>query len=89
MPLAERQDRWRSMWATLAPCSPAAWGRAFIASLLRATAINAIPPRPGRGGISLVPEHAPRPAIGSELLLVEREPRRSALLVTPEPLPLN
>jgi trehalose 6-phosphate synthase len=84
MPLAERQERWQAMWAAIEPRSPVAWGRAFVAALLRATSISAVPDRPLRG--NLAAEHAPAAAIGSELVLVE--PRRAALLV-PEGVPLN
>ncbi|MBV9656249.1 MAG: trehalose-6-phosphate synthase, partial [Acetobacteraceae bacterium] len=37
MPLEERQERWNSLWQTVAGSSPLAWGRAFLASLLRAS----------------------------------------------------
>ena len=36
MPLAERQDRWRACWAAIEHRSPSAWGRSFVAALLRA-----------------------------------------------------
>ncbi|HET9019517.1 MAG TPA: trehalose-6-phosphate synthase [Acetobacteraceae bacterium] len=85
MPLAERQERWQTMWAAIENRSPIAWGRAFVAALVRATTINAVPEMGFRG--TLAPEHAPPPpAIGSELVLAE--PRRTAILL-PERLPLN
>lgn len=84
MPLAERQERWQTMWAAIEDRSPLAWGRAFVAALLRATTISAVPDRPLRGTIGA--EHAPPPAIGSELVLVEK--RRGPVLV-PERVPLN
>ncbi len=36
MRLPERQARWRAAWAAIEKATPAAWGRAFVASLLRA-----------------------------------------------------
>ncbi len=42
MPLAERQLRWRSLWAALEDRSPLGWGRSFVTALLRAAA----PPAP-------------------------------------------
>jgi trehalose 6-phosphate synthase len=36
MGLAERQERWQSMWQVLQGVSPIGWGRAFLAALLRA-----------------------------------------------------
>jgi trehalose 6-phosphate synthase len=86
MPLAERRARWQTMWAALAPRSPLAWGRAFVAALLRATSISAVSERPRRP--SLLPEGAPvpPPAIGSELVLVE--PRRPPIAAA-ELRPLN
>ncbi len=84
MPQAERRERWQTMWASIAPRSPVGWGRAFVAALLRATAINAVPDmplRPARAGGRL-----PSPPIGSELVLVE--PRRVTLQAA-ERVPLN
>ena len=83
MPLAERRARWQSMWAAIAPRSPVVWGRAFVAALLRATAINAVPDRPLRGG--LLGEPARQRVIGGELVLVD--PRRA--LPLPERMKLN
>jgi len=58
MPLAERRERWLSMWDALADRSPVAWGRAFVASLLRASSIVAVPDqrplRTGTGPLALV-----------------------------------
>ena len=36
MHLAERQERWQTLWQTIAPASPLGWGRSFLAALLRA-----------------------------------------------------
>jgi trehalose 6-phosphate synthase len=36
MPLAERQERWRAAWQAIELATPAAWGRSFLSSLLRA-----------------------------------------------------
>ncbi|MDE2573723.1 MAG: trehalose-6-phosphate synthase [Rhodospirillales bacterium] len=38
MGLAERQTRWRALWAAIENRSPVLWGRSFVASLLRARA---------------------------------------------------
>ncbi|MCW3473997.1 alpha,alpha-trehalose-phosphate synthase (UDP-forming) [Limobrevibacterium gyesilva] len=37
MDLAERQARWRALWAAIEHRSPVIWGRSFVATLLRAT----------------------------------------------------
>jgi trehalose 6-phosphate synthase len=37
MGLAERQDRWQAMWRAIEGGSALAWGRNFVAALLRAT----------------------------------------------------
>jgi trehalose 6-phosphate synthase len=50
MPLAERQARWRSMWAAIEHRSPAVWGRSFVATLTRATLAQ---PRPAETPISI------------------------------------
>ena len=84
MPLAERRERWQAMWAAIEHRSPVAWGRAFVAALLRATTISAVPDIGLRG--NAIAGHAPPSAIGSELVLVE--PLRTPLLL-PERLPLN
>ena len=41
MGLAERQARWRSLWSAIQNRTPVAWGRNFVAALLRATAAAA------------------------------------------------
>jgi trehalose 6-phosphate synthase len=97
MPLAERRERWQSMWDALSDRSPVAWGRAFVAALLRAVAITAVPDRTertlrtGTGPLTLVEPGGT--AIVSELLLAERvggerEKLRPPMLV-PEGVPLN
>jgi trehalose 6-phosphate synthase len=92
MPLGERRERWLSMWQAISDRSPVAWGRAFVAALLRACSIAAVPDRPHerplRTALALG-EHAPV----SDLVLVERgagerELLRTALLV-PERVPVN
>jgi trehalose 6-phosphate synthase len=84
MRLAERQARWQAMWSAIQGRSPLAWGRTFLAALLRAN-INA--PQPGsarRSGFEpvpagysgverLFPEH--RPLV--EHLAGERDPRQT------------
>jgi trehalose 6-phosphate synthase len=82
MSLAERRQRWQAMWTVIRHRSPEAWGRAFVATLLRATTIAAVPGRPLRTPAALAP------AIGSELVLPERDPRRAPILL-PERMPLN
>jgi trehalose 6-phosphate synthase len=37
MRLAERQERWRTAWQAIEAATPAAWGRSFISSLVRAS----------------------------------------------------
>ena len=37
MACAERQERWRALWAAIEGRSPLAWGRTFLAALLRAS----------------------------------------------------
>jgi trehalose 6-phosphate synthase len=55
MRLAERQERWQAMWAAIEGRSPLAWGRAFLAALLRASSIAAVPDSPRRGAFEPVP----------------------------------
>jgi len=78
MPLAERRERWQSMWNVLTDRSPVAWGRAFVASLLRASSIAAVPDRLERplrtatgGGMSLV-EPVAASVIVTDLMVAER-----------------
>ncbi len=42
MPLAERQDRWRDLWGAIEGTSAVAWGRGFLAALLRGTTASAV-----------------------------------------------
>ncbi len=37
MPLGERRERWQSLWAAIENRSPLAWGRSFVAALMRGT----------------------------------------------------
>jgi trehalose-6-phosphate synthase len=39
MPLGERQQRWQAMWSAIQGRSPLAWGRSFLAALLRASSV--------------------------------------------------
>ncbi len=85
MPLAERQERWQASWAAIEHRSPLVWGRSFVAALLRATTIAAVPDLKRHGGLAA--GHAPAPpAIGSELVLVE--PRHLPVML-PERVNLN
>ena len=84
MSLAERRERWQTMWAAIEHRSPIVWGRDFVAALLRATTIAAVP---DLGLRSVTSDHAPPPPIGSELVLVE--PRRAPPLLVSERMPLN
>ena len=43
MPLAERQQRWNSCWEAIADATALAWGRSFLAALLRASLTTASP----------------------------------------------
>ena len=66
MPLAERKARWQQMWAGISHTSPLAWGRSFVAALLRsgAEAPRRLP-SPGMaapGMASLAGTLAPRPS---------------------------
>jgi len=58
MKLAERQERWQSLWSALDNRTPLGWGRMFLASLLRSSV---------RGGrLELVENNeAERPAMAS------------------------
>jgi trehalose 6-phosphate synthase len=90
MPLAERRERWQALWAAIEHRSPLAWGRAFVAALLRATSIGPVPDRALRPGRSLPPEHPPAvPPIGAERLRLECDPRRVSPILVPEHAPLN
>ncbi len=52
MNLAERQERWRSLWDAIAPASPLGWGRSFLAALLRSV-LAADEPQAARGRLRL------------------------------------
>jgi trehalose 6-phosphate synthase len=47
MERAERKERWQEMWATIAERSPIAWGRGFVAALMRAATIVPVVSTPG------------------------------------------
>jgi trehalose 6-phosphate synthase len=79
MPLGERIERWQSMWAAIAPRSPEVWGRSFVAALLRASSIVALPDRPLRPvGLGVDPISAN--GRGGDLIIVEPDGMRPALL---------
>ena len=50
MPLAERTARWKECWAAIEDASALGWGRAFLASLLRAASAGGVA---AEGGASL------------------------------------
>ncbi len=79
MPLAERRERWQSMWSAIAERSPLVWGRAFVATLLRATAIAPVPVAVPEMRLRTVGDHGSQAAVSSELVLAE--PRRSPALM--------
>jgi trehalose 6-phosphate synthase len=90
MSLGERKDRWQAMWAAIEHCSPTVWGRSFVAALLRASSIAALPDRPLRGSAALVADH---PIPHAEMRLVERvageRDKLRAPILLPEGAPLN
>jgi trehalose 6-phosphate synthase len=71
MPLAERQARWRALWAAIEHRSPVIWGRSFVAALLRATTVVVRPMPRLRVADPLAP---PPPAPRRDLDLAEMEP---------------
>ena len=74
MDLAERQARWRALWAAIEHRSPVVWGRSFVASLLRATA-PAVPRAPRPVVEQIVPPHMPQ-RMPVELETTTVDPRR-------------
>jgi trehalose 6-phosphate synthase len=93
MPLAERRERWQSMWDALADRSPLVWGRSFVAALLRASTIVAMPEqRPLRTGTLSLVEPSGAAALVSDLMVAERiggaEMLRAPMLL-PEAAQLN
>ena len=96
MRLEERRERWQAMWNTIADRSPIAWGRGFVAALLRAASIAAVPDAPLReiplrGGLVLAAEAQaafPSELRKPELRLAEPAPLLSAALA-PEGAKLN
>ncbi len=44
MSLAERKSRWQTLWNRIEDRTPIAWGRSFVAALLRTATIAAVPP---------------------------------------------
>ena len=98
MPLAERRERWESMWDAIADRSPIAWGRAFVAALVRASSIAAVTDRPLRGSVALstdapsatvFPLELRKPELRlAERIGAEREPLLNAMLA-PQGVKLN
>jgi trehalose 6-phosphate synthase len=89
MPLAERRERWQSMWAAISDRNPLAWGRGFVAALLRASSIVAVPDRPLRTGTGpLAMMDTGESALVTDLMVGEREKLRGPKLV-PEGVQLN
>ena len=43
MSLAERKERWQSLWRGIEPTSPVAWGRSFLTALIRASLQAPVP----------------------------------------------
>jgi trehalose 6-phosphate synthase len=82
MDLAERQARWRALWAAIENRSPVLWGRSFVATLLRATApseLRVLQPAPGFAGAEqLLPPSRSAQIISLERPELEpaRDPRR-------------
>ena len=61
------------MWEAIQDRSPIAWGRAFVASLLRASAHASPGERPARATLSVVPD-SPAPAYAAEFAPELRRP---------------
>ena len=59
MSLAERRSRWQALWARIEDRTPVAWGRGFVAALLRTASIAAVETRPIRTSFSNVQQLAP------------------------------
>lgn len=57
MSLAERKSRWQALWSRIEDRTPIAWGRGFVAALLRTAAIGAVTPT--RQSFSNVQQMAP------------------------------
>ena len=85
MSLAERKERWQSMWAAIEHCSPVVWGRSFVAALLRASSITVVPDRATPNEIVSANDHI---SVRGEMRVVERESSRSAAPMS-ERAPLN
>jgi len=77
MGLAERQERWRRLWAAIENRSPALWGRSFLAALMR----TGLPLSKQRRVATIAPSAsmaaaplAAKPAAATMIGLVERLP---------------
>jgi len=79
MPLAERQQRWRALWAAIEHRSPAVWGRSFVATLMRATMMPNRPTLRVVGGFATMQSPVPPSSTRIELppdLALPIDPRR-------------
>jgi trehalose 6-phosphate synthase len=79
MPLAERQQRWRALWAAIEHRSPAVWGRSFVATLMRATMMPNRPTLRVVGGFATMQSPVPPSSTCIELppdLALPIDPRR-------------
>ena len=43
MSLADRKERWRTLWSAIEDRTPLSWGRSFVSALLRAAAVGGSP----------------------------------------------
>ncbi len=66
MRLGERQERWQALWGAIEDRSPLAWGKSFLAALLRAAAAAQAPERMVRG---IEPA---RPRVGGDVPVAAR-----------------
>jgi trehalose 6-phosphate synthase len=62
MPLGERRERWQALWQAIAHATPLAWGRGFVAALVRAGAAATAPRLPVPGLAPVAGRLAPVPA---------------------------
>jgi trehalose 6-phosphate synthase len=70
MPLANRQERWQSMWKTLEAATPLQWGRSFVAALIRSEWRDAH--RVDTLALARRAGMNPRAALGGELDMMRR-----------------
>ena len=69
MDLPERQERWRAAWAAIEDTSALAWGRSFLASLLReaAASYGVVPVHDDADAVRGIASHGERTAAASDL----------------------